>query len=123
MKPGLKKILRLVLIPGVVALGAYAIYYGYVSTRQARLISQARRYLEKSNSSTALVCLRRALKYNPRHAETCRAMAEVSERIGSSAALLWRGRVVEISPKSTPDRLALAQTAMMFRDYITATNA
>jgi Flp pilus assembly protein TadD len=111
------------LVPGLLVLGGFAAYYGYVSTRQARLISQARRYLEKSNTSTALVCLRRALTYNPRHAETCRAMAEVSERIGTPAALLWRGRVVEISPKSTADRLALAQTAMMFRDYLTATNA
>src|SRR5439155_14167879 len=107
----------------LLVLGGFAVYYGYVTTRQARLISQARRYLEKSNTSTALVCLRRALNYNPRHAETCRVMAEVSERIGSPAALLWRSRVVELSPKSTADRLALAQTAMMFQDYVTATNA
>ncbi|PYJ02830.1 MAG: hypothetical protein DME25_14945, partial [Verrucomicrobia bacterium] len=119
----LYRILRLALVPGLLLLLGYAGYYGYVSTRQARLLSQARGYLAKSNTSTALLCLRRALSYNPRHLETCRLMAEVSEKIGSPAAVLWRSRVVELSPKSAPDRLLLAQTAMGFRDYLTATNA
>src|SRR6266536_1192526 len=119
----LRKVFRYALVVGLLALGGYGAYYGYVSTRQARLISQARGYLAKSNTTTALLCLRHALSYNPRHLETCRAMAEVSEKIGSPAAVLWRSRVVELSPKSTPDRLALAQTAMMFRDYLSATNA
>ena len=119
----LRKVFRYALVVGLLALGGYGAYYGYVSTRQARLISQARGYLAKSNTTTALLCLRRALSYNPRHLETCRVMAEVSEKIGSPAAVLWRSRVVELSPKSTPDRLALAETAMMFRDYLSATNA
>jgi len=102
---------------------AFLGYYGYVTTRQARLVSQARKYLAKSNTKTALLCLRRALSYNPNHVDTCRAMAELTEKLSSPAALLWRSRVVELSPKSAPDRFAMAQTAMIYRDYLSATNA
>jgi thioredoxin-like negative regulator of GroEL len=119
----LKNLWRFAVVPGLLALGCYAAYYGYVSTRQARLVSQAQGYLANSNTRTALLCLRRALDYNPRHIDTCRAMAEVSEKIGSAAAVLWRSRVVELSPKSTADRLCLAETALTFRDYFAATNA
>lgn len=104
---------------GTVLLG----YYGYITTRQARLLKQARGYLANSTPKSALLCLRRALDYNPDDIEACRLMADLTERAGSSAALLWRSRVVELSPKSTSDRIALAQTAMMFGDYLSATNA
>jgi Flp pilus assembly protein TadD len=50
-------------------------------------------------------------------------MAELSEAGRSPGALLWRSRVVELNPRSLDDRLALAQSAMMFRDYALATNA
>jgi hypothetical protein len=106
-------------ILGAVFLG----YYGYVTTRQARLVSQARQYLAKSNTKAAVMCLLRALNYNPNHVDACRAMAELTEGLNSPAALLWRSRVVDLNPKSTPDRLALAQTALVFRDYLSATNA
>src|SRR6185369_2715477 len=122
MSPLLKRLVRWFLIflclVGVVAVG----YYAYISTRQARLLTQARRYLEKSNTKIALVCLRRAIGYNPNDLEACRLMAEVADKFASPAALLWRSRVVELSPKSVPDRLALVQTALIFRDYLTATN-
>ena len=104
---------------GTVLLG----YYGYITTRQARLLKQARGYLANSNPNGALLCLRRALDYNPDDIEACRLMADVTERAGSPAALLWRGRVVELSPKSASNRISLAQTAMMFGNYLSATNA
>jgi predicted Zn-dependent protease len=67
--------------------------------------------------------LRRALNYNTNCVDACRAMAELTEKLSSPAALLWRSRVVELNPKSVPDRFALARTAIMFRDYLSATNA
>jgi Flp pilus assembly protein TadD len=119
----MKRLLRWLAVLGLVLGLAVVAYSAYISTRQARLLSQARRYLAKSNAKTAMVCLRRALRYNPRDAEACRLMAELTEKVSSPAALLWRSRVVEVSPKSVPDRLALAQTALIFRDYLSATNA
>src|SRR5262245_40591319 len=102
---------------------AFLAYYGYVSTRQARLLKQARGYIARSNTKTALECLHRALGYNPKDVEASRLMAELTEKASSPAAILWRSRVVELSPKSVADRILLAQTAMMFGDYLSATNA
>ncbi len=119
----LRKLWRYGLLLGILILAGYGTYLGYISTRQARLVSQARKYLAKSNTKTALLCLRRALSYNPNHVDACRAMAELTEKLSSPAALLWRSRVVELSPKSVPDRFAMAQTAMLFRDFLSATNA
>src|SRR5215469_11321656 len=111
--------LLVALLLGILALG----YYGYITTRQARLLKQARGYLANSNPTTALLCLRRALGYNPDDLEASRLMAELAERASSPAALLWRSRVVERNPKSTSDRIALAETALIFGDYLSATNA
>jgi len=118
-----KKLWQYGLLLGILILVGYGTYLGYVSTRQARLVSQARKYLAKSNTKTALLCLRRALNYNPNYVDACRAMAELTEKLSSPAALLWRSRVVELNPKSVSDRFAMAQTALLFRDYLSATNA
>jgi predicted Zn-dependent protease len=120
----IKKILLFGLILGLVILGGgYAGYRAYKSARQARLIAQARNHLAKPNERKALLCLQRALRYNPKDVEACRLMAELTERVRSPGALIWRSRVVELNPRSLDDRLALAQTAMTFRDYASATNA
>jgi len=50
-------------------------------------------------------------------------MAELAEKTGSPAALIWRSRVVELAPHSLDDRLTLARTALALRDLISATNA
>ena len=120
----IKKVLLFGLIIGLVILGGgYIGYRAYKSARQTRLVTQARNYLAKPNERKALLCLQRALRYNPKDVEACRLMAELSERVRSPDALIWRSRVVELKPRSLDDRLALAQTAMMFRDYASATNA
>jgi Flp pilus assembly protein TadD len=89
------------------------------------LIKLAQHYLAKPdvNVKKALLCLQRVLQSNPRNVAACRLMAELSEADRSPGALVWRSRVVEINPRSLDDRLALAQSAMMFRDYALATNA
>jgi len=119
-----RQILLMVLILGVLFLGGgYGGYRFYRSARQARLVKQARTFLVKANEKKALMCLRRALGYNPNDLEACRLMAAIEESVRSPAALLMRSHVVELNPHSLVDRLALAQTAMMFRDYARATNA
>jgi tetratricopeptide (TPR) repeat protein len=120
----MRKTLLVVLILGIVALGGgYAGYRGYLSARQAHLIKQAQHYLAQPDVKKALLCLQRVLRSNPRNVEACRLMAELSEAGRSPGALVWRSRVVELNPRSLDDRLALAQSAMMFRDYALATNA
>jgi predicted Zn-dependent protease len=120
----IKKILLISAVLGVVVLiGGYAGYRGYASARQHRLVKQARAFLAKSNQRKALLTLQRALKYNPKDVEACRLMGDLTEASRSPSALIWRSKVVDLRPHSTDDRLALAQTALMLRDYASATNA
>jgi Flp pilus assembly protein TadD len=120
----MRNILLVVLTLGVVASGGgYVGYRAYLSARQAHLIKQAQNYIAKPDVRKALLCLQRVLKSNPRNVEACRLMAELSEAGRSPGALVWRSRVVELNPRSLEDRLALAQSALMFRDYALATNA
>ncbi len=124
MKTKVQKPLLLLFVFGLVLFGGgYAGYQGYKSVRQARLVKQAREYLAKPDPRKALFCLQRALRYNNRDVEACRLMAQLAEAGRSPDALVWRSRVVELDPASTDDRLALAQTAMIARDYASATNA
>jgi cytochrome c-type biogenesis protein CcmH/NrfG len=120
------KILLVVLVLGLVLLGGgYIGYRAYLSARQTHLIKQAQHYLAKAKPDVkkALLCLQRVLKANPRNVEACRLMAELSEAGRSPGALVWRSRVVELNPGSLDDRLALVQSALIFRDYSLATNA
>jgi Flp pilus assembly protein TadD len=103
--------------------GAYAGYHKYVSLRQERLIKQARHYLAQSDTARAQLCLQSALGHNPKDLEACRLMARLAETSRSPSALSWRARVVELNPRSLDDRLDLAQTAMMLRDFASATSA
>ena len=124
MKTRTKKILALGLVLILVmAGGGFAAYKGYRSVRHARLIKQAKAFLAKPDDRKALLCVKRALAYNSRDVEACRMMAQLAERAGSRDAVFWRNRVVEYKTNSTDDQLALAQTALAFRDYATATNA
>ena len=124
MKTKTRNILIVVSIVGILLIaGGYAGYRGYKSARQAHLIKQARTYLAKPDERKALLCLQRALRYNSKDVQACRLMAELAERTRSPGAFLWRSRVVELNPGSSDDRLALAQTALTFRDYASATNA
>ncbi len=116
--------LLVILVIGILALGGgYIGYRAYLSARQAHLIKQAQHYLAKPDVRKAMLCLQRVLKSNPRNVEACRLMAALSEAGRSPGALVWRSRVVELNPKSLDDRLALAHSALIFRDYALATNA
>jgi predicted Zn-dependent protease len=87
------------------------------------MVSLARQYLEKGDGRNAMLCLQQALRANPKNLDAVRLMAGLMEASRSPGALLWRSRVVELNPQSVEDRLALAQTALMMRDYASATNA
>ena len=106
-----------------VLLAGYAGYRGFKVWKQNHLVEMARGFLAKSDGRNALLCIQQALHSNPQNVEATRMMANLTEAARSPSALLWRNRVVELRPASTEDRLALAQTALMFRDYASATNA
>jgi hypothetical protein len=102
---------------------AYVGYRGYKVWKREHLISMARGFIAKSDEPNALLSLRQVLSSNPRNLEATRLMADLATKTRSSSALQWRNRAVELNPNSAQDRLALAQTALMFNEFATATNA
>jgi Tfp pilus assembly protein PilF len=118
------KIALVILVLAILAVGGgYAGYRAYLSARQSHLIKQAQHYLVKSDVKKATLCLQRVLRSNPKNVDACRLMAELSEAGRSPVALVWRSRVVELNPASLDDRLALAQSALIFHEHGLATNA
>jgi tetratricopeptide (TPR) repeat protein len=100
----------------------YTGYRSYVVWKQSHGISMAKGYIAKADARNAFLSLQQVLKANPRNIEACRMMATLTEAERLPGALAWRERVLELDPKSFGDRLALAQAAMMQKNYPLATN-
>lgn len=98
-------------------------YRGYQVWKESHLLSLATIFAERADSRNELLCLQQVLRVNPRNLEACRRMAALAEAQRSPDALVWRERVVDLAPDSVQDRLALAQTALLMRDFNVATNA
>ena len=107
----------------ILMLLGYSSYRGYQVWKQSHGMSMARGYYAKADVSNTILSLRQVLNTNPRNIEACRMMASLTEAARSRSALIWRQRVLELNPKSSDDRLSLAQTAIIFKDYPLATNA
>jgi Tfp pilus assembly protein PilF len=105
-----------------VLLVGYTSYRGYQVWKQKHGLAMAKGYLAKGDGRNTVLSLQEVLKANPRNIEACRMMASLTEAGRSRAALGWRQRVLELDPASFPDRLALAQAALLFQDYPLATN-
>jgi predicted Zn-dependent protease len=106
----------------VLLLLGYAGHRGYQVWKQNHLMQMAKAFAAKPDINNELLCLQQVLRANPRNLEACRMMAALTEAARSPGALIWRQRVVELSPQSVEDRLALARAAMIFKDYTIATN-
>jgi Flp pilus assembly protein TadD len=119
----MRKLIVIFLCCTVALLTGYAGYRGYKVWKQNRMMNLAHTFAAKGDGRNMLLSVQQVLRSNPRHLEASRMMAALLEAGRSPGALLWRSRVVELNPKSLDDRLALAQSAMMFREYMVATNA
>ena len=107
----------------VLLLLGYAGFRGYKVWKQNHWLTMAKDFAAKADARNEILCLQQLLRINPRNLEACRMMADLTEAARSPSALIWRQRTLELNPNSVEDRLALAQTAMLFKDYATATNA
>ncbi len=117
----MRKILVILVSLTVVLLLGYSAYRGYQLWRQGHWLSVAKRYAAIKDIENERLCLKQALRYDPRNIEACRMMAETSPSIAEDVA--WRQKVVDLDPASLDDRMMLVQTALLARDYKTATNA
>jgi Flp pilus assembly protein TadD len=107
----------------LVLLFGFAGYRGYQVWQQKHWMSLTRQFAGKADVRNELLSLQQVLRSNPQNVEACRMMANLTEAARSSSALIWRQRVLELDPDSLDDRLALVQTAMIFKDFAAATNA
>src|SRR6516164_8460831 len=107
----------------VVLLASYCGYRGYKIWKREHMLSLAKQFMSKSDTRNSLLCLQQVMRTDPRCVEGARMMAQLMEGARSQGALIWQSRVVEVNPRSLDDRLALAQIAISFGDYVTATNA
>jgi predicted Zn-dependent protease len=119
----MRKIIIILLCCTILLLLGYCSYRAYELWKQGHWMTLAMQYAEKKDAKNELLCLEQALKANPRNVEACRMIANLASAAGSPSALTWREKVVDLDPGSLNDRLALAQSAMLASDYITASNA
>ncbi|HZI33296.1 MAG TPA: hypothetical protein VFF11_13225, partial [Candidatus Binatia bacterium] len=107
----------------VVLLLGFTGYRGYKVWKQSHWLTMARGYAAKADTRNEMLCLQQVLRLNPRNLEACRMMAGLADAVHSPGALLWRERVVDLDAASLTDRLALAQTAISFNNFVVASNA
>jgi len=113
----MKKLSIIVLCLCVVFVAGFTGYRGYEIWKDKHLVKMARAFILKGDGANALLCLRQALASNPSNLNACRMMADFAELGGSpQAAVVWRGRIVELEPTSLTNRLALARTAVAAGD-------
>ena len=119
----MRKIFIILLCSIAVLLAGYAGFRSYKVWKCNHLMALAHQFLAKADGRNASLCAQQVLHSDPRNLDAMRVMAQLSEATRSPSALLWWSRVVELNPHSLDDRLALAQTAVLMRDYAIATNA
>ena len=107
----------------VLLLLGYSGYRGYQVWKQNHLLTMARNFSAQGDVRNEILSLQQAIRINPRNIDACRMIAGLTEAVRAPGAVIWRQRVLELNPSSTDDRLALAKTAMVLKDYVTATNA
>lgn len=106
----------------VTLLLGYTGYRGYQVWKQNHWLTLAKSFAAKGDLRNEMLSLQQVLRANPHNLEACRMAANLADTTHSPAALIFRQRVVELDPRSSEDRLALAQTAMIFNNYNVATN-
>jgi predicted Zn-dependent protease len=118
----MRKTIIIISVCIVTLLLGYTGYRGYQVWKQNHWLTLAKNFAAKADYRNEMLSLQQVLRANPRNVEANRMQAEVATLLNSPVALLLRQRVVELDPKSVPDRMALVETALKYRNYDVATN-
>lgn len=109
--------MRLVLISAVCLLVTAGAIAGFVFSkpwRVARLSREAREALLSGDLSVASLKARRALQLDTEALAPCVVLAELAESAGDPTAVMFRERVVELSPDSADALILCARSALTF---------
>ena len=119
----MRKFFICLLCTTVAVMAAYIGCNAYCGWKQKHFLAMAQQFYAQGDERNALLSLRLALHANPRNLEAVRLVGDVLDANRSREALLWRARAVELDPRSTRDRLALANTALVFDNLDVARSA
>lgn len=92
----------------------------YARWRDDRLLATAETLLQEGKLKDASVAARRLFQQDVGNVRAMRIMAQIAMKLGLRDAILWRSRVADLEPGRIESQVELAQTALVFRDLITA---
>src|SRR4051794_26894950 len=92
-------------------------FRGYGAWRKRHLSQQAQDFFAQRDYPSAALVARHVLQLDPRNAGACRIMAEVAELAGKREALSWREQVAALEPAVAANKIALASSALRFRQF------
>lgn len=118
-----KRTFVFLVVMGLVATGGWFGRKAYKRSMERRLTSEAKTYLARKDPRNAALCLQRALQVNPLSPSAAQLMGELLEEVHAPAAVSWRYRAVQLSPKDFQLRLTWAATALKFKDFSSAKTA
>ncbi|MBI3886135.1 MAG: hypothetical protein HY302_10445 [Opitutae bacterium] len=95
----------------------------YYLWKQERALAQARDFMKQADQRNAKIALDVALLAAPGNPGAWRTAAEFLEQNGAMQAVRVRRQIVELSPNTLDDRIALITTAIRFNDKVTAREA
>lgn len=92
----------------------------YVKWQEKRLVAKAYAAMEQGDVAGASLAARAALQVNGDSISAGRLAAEIAERSGDEAALVWRRKLAQTKGHTVEDLLALARCALQFNDLAAA---
>jgi Flp pilus assembly protein TadD len=95
----------------------------YVRWQEHKLMRQAHVAFDKNDLRWAAMAAQRAYAVDPQSGDACRTLAAIAEKQNSVEAIDWRRRVVALDPSSMPDRIALVESALRFKQPAIAAEA
>lgn len=95
----------------------------YVRWQEHKLMRQAHLAFDKNDLRWAAMAAQRAYAVEPRSVDACRTLGAIAEKQNSTEALDWRRRVIALDPTSMPDRIALVESALRFKQPAIAAEA
>jgi predicted Zn-dependent protease len=101
-------------LAGVLGFGGYR---GYGAWRKRHLTRQAQDFFAHHDYPSAALVARHVLQLDPKNAAACRVMADISELAGKPETLSWRQQVVTLEPAAAENKIALAGSALRFRQF------
>ena len=116
----MKKLIIVVVVLGILALGAYGGRKVYRQWKVHNAVAQAKEAFEKQEYSEGLLWLRKALNANASNIDAIQMMADFTEMAQVPTVVFWRQRLVDLQPYSMTNQLLLARSALVHKEYDTA---